>query len=353
MGFDGGFCAICSIAATDVVQESREVYLVAGIFAGAAIIPISREGYTGKAEFKGKLEIQELPFYKNANVETEDQERCWEPVSGKLALPLAYLIANRQQAMTTTINPQTQTLTLHLGSAGGFTLTKQFPLTADTDPALPSELWIPKLEELRENFDIEHDCGGLTIARIWGLAVHQDMIAMAATIHPGDNIDYRSAADKITSIAILPLSPGNTGPGVERIAVDRSTEAIQTVREKVIGFILLHATQILKEGDIWGNRIAYAAACCTILQSQEESLRSQARAILERLATTTGADLSDEISKCASGPAPIPAKTPEQLNFPGEDIFEKCDICGSGISWDSPVESQCTNGHLFGRPFLF
>lgn len=252
--------------------------------------------------------------------------------------------------MTTTMNVQTKTSTLHLGTTGGYTLTKQFPAPVDNDPSLPTEPWRARFDELRESFDIEHDFGSLSIGRIWGLTAYQDMIAMAVTMHPGDMIDHRSPSSKIVSIATSPLPPGETGPGMRHyMGAGRSPEAVQTVREKILGFILYHAAGNQKEDDIWGNRIAYAAACCTILESHDEAFRSQARAILEHLATITGADLSDEISKCSSGPAPIPARTPEQLNLKGGQVFEKCDICGSGISWDSPLESQCTNGHLFGR----
>lgn len=238
--------------------------------------------------------------------------------------------------------------TLHLGTIGGYTLIKSFP-KCPNEPSVPSVRWISRFEDLRDEFDIDHDLGGLAIGRVWGLASHRGLIATAATLHPGDMVDYRSAVAESTNIIISPAHHDGadhppTGP---KNASDRSPGVLRAKRELVIGFIL-HAAQGNGRNDLC-NRLAYAAACCTIVESENEDLRSRARETLEKLATATGADLSDEISKCSTAPSPIEPKITEQLDGPGGQLFEKCEICDSGIAWYSAHESQCASGHLFGK----
>lgn len=134
---------------------------------------------------------------------------------------------------------------------------------------------------------------------------------------------------------------------VHRTALNRPQAAMQARRERVIAFVL-HAGQEI-DCDTWCKRVIYGAACCAVVESEDELLRSQARGALEYLAAATGADLNDEISKCSIGPTPVDPKPAEQLHGAGGEIFERCDICNSAMSWYSSQESQCAAGHLFGR----
>lgn len=247
--------------------------------------------------------------------------------------------------MAITLDEQSQKYTLHLGTTGGYTLTKQVPDSGDPVPTAP---WRTQFDELRDSFDINHDLGGLAIGRIWGLAANRGMIAVAATLHPGDMVDYRSTANELTNITFSPVSRGEGIPTIHGMPLDRPQADMQASRERVIGFVL-HVGQELKDCDTWCKRVVYGAACCAIVESENESLRSQARAALEHLAAVTGADLNDEISKCSASPTPVDAKPAEQLHGAGGEVFEKCEICNSGISWYSAQESQCVAGHLFGR----
>lgn len=232
---------------------------------------------------------------------------------------------------------------LHLGTTGGYTLAKRFPDHPD-EPSVSSP-WEHHFGELREVYDMDRDLGGLAIGRIWGLASHRGLIATAVTLHPGDLIHYGSAADESTNITISPARHGEGGPMLHGRTSDQSAGALRAKRERVIGFIF-HASQ--GNRDDMSNRLAYAAACCAIVESENEQLRMRARETLENLATATGADLNEEISKCSTDPSPIEPKPAGQLNGSECQLFEKCDICDAGIAWYSAEESQCAAGHLFG-----
>jgi hypothetical protein len=248
--------------------------------------------------------------------------------------------------MTATLD-EPHTSTLHLGTIGGYTFIRSFPNPPD-GPSVSSIPWKHQFDELRDEFDIDRDLGGLAIGRIWGLASHHGLIATAATLHPGDMVDYRSAVTESTNIILSPARYGMDGPStLHRNASNQSPGVMRAKRELVIGFIL-HAAQGQGSNSMC-NRLEYAAACCAIVESENEPLRSRARETLENLVTATGADLSDEISKCSTAPSPIEPKSAEQLDGPGGQLFEKCDICDAGIAWYSAQESQCAAGHLFGR----
>lgn len=242
------------------------------------------------------------------------------------------------------MDEHSQKSTVHLGTTGGYTLAKRFPNPGDSVAAAP---WRHRFDELRDTFDINHDLGGLAIGRIWGLASHRGVIATAVTLHPGDMVDYRSAANELTSITFSPVCYGEGLPTVHAMAWDRSPATMQARRERVIGFVLYAGQE--KDGDTWCRRVVYAAACCAIIESENEFLRTQARAALKNLATATGADLNEEIEKCSTAPSPVAPKTAEQLNGAGGELFEKCDICNAGMSWYAAQESQCAAGHVFGR----
>lgn len=183
----------------------------------------------------------------------------------------------------------------------------------------------------------------MVTGRIWGLACHDGILAVAFTMHPKDMVEYRTAAEERTIIAFTTQLYPDTG---EQPA-DLSPEALRLKRETVIGYIL-YSEQSPDGRSQLSKKAIYAAACCSILDCQNEDLLARSRTSLEWLASVTGADLSKEISKCTSAAGEIESKSPSELSGPGNEIFERCEICDAGIRWYSVTEAQCANGHLFG-----
>lgn len=266
------------------------------------------------------------------------------------------MLTENNSAMITVPDKKTHTSTLHIGTLGGYAATSPFP-SAPIQNSGRIPLWSKKLGVLREQFDLDRDLGGHAITRIWGLASHCGLIAVATTMHPGDMIEYYTAAGERCSII---FSSGNLekeevgGPTFPKTIVDRSPGFLHERREAVYGLILTSEPDDIST-NTWSQRLTYAAACCAILESSNEQLQSQAQKILARLSEITGADLSEEISKYGQTTTTenqnlntISAKSATQLSGPGGRIFEKCDICDTGIAWTSALEARCERGHLFG-----
>jgi hypothetical protein len=233
---------------------------------------------------------------------------------------------------------------IHLGTNGGYAAVKQFLHAQDDSPVYPPP-WKQQFDDYRDRFDIDRDLGGLVVGKIWGLAFYRDMVAAAFTMHPGDEIEYSTASEERTYIIFSSLNV-HRDDDLQQTAPTDSPEFSRAKREEVLEFVLSAAH--LSDSGPWHPKMIYAAACCAIVDSHNEGLLSRARMSLERLASTSGVDLSDEISKCTAAPNALEPKPAEELNGPGAAIFEKCDICDAGISWNSTQEAQCASGHLFG-----
>lgn len=222
--------------------------------------------------------------------------------------------------------------------------------------------WKKQVEDFRERFDIDRDLGGLAVDRTWGLATYRGWIVAAFTMHPGDMVEYTTAAEERTTLVFSAAAPdisATDGPLPEM--PNLTEEHFRKQREGILRFILSHAASEEKglrniSIDLRSAKLVYAAAACSIVEHRNEELLSLARQALERLSTPCGGtDLSDEISKCSptafvdSAPTIASKSADMLLNGPGGRIFEKCEICGSGIEWYSVQEAQCTAGHLFGK----
>lgn len=250
--------------------------------------------------------------------------------------------------MSVALNEKNQQSTLYFGTSGGYGATKEFNDLGDQTSLSPPP-WKASFDDYCEQFDIDRDLGGMVTGTIWGLGCHDGVIATAFTMHPKDLVEYRTAAEERTVITFTPLDPRRDehGTGSSLEVADHSPEFLRMKREAVLGYIL-HAEQGLDGSSSLSKKVVYAAACCAIHESENEELLDRARMSLEWLATATGADLNEEISKCTPGANTIEPKSTEQLQGPGGQMFEQCDMCDAGIAWDSTQEAQCVNGHLFG-----
>lgn len=207
--------------------------------------------------------------------------------------------------------------------------------------------WSKTVENLREQYDLDLDLGGETAVRIWGLASCHGLYAVLFTRHPTDMIEYRITSGERAMLAFGSADP-NTEPNVQAclgLSIEERPQASEQ-REKVLSFLL--SSEVLNNvKDQEDQKLIYAAACCAIVDSKTESIRSQARSAFEKLSTLSGADLSDEMSKCTLDPSSIEPRA-QQHEGPAAHVFEKCEVCDSGMIWSSPEEAQCAEGHVFG-----
>jgi hypothetical protein len=242
--------------------------------------------------------------------------------------------------------------TLHLGTMGAWGEEYTCP-TLQAEGATLRPGWIKQVEDFRERFDIDHDLGGQAVARIWGLAAHRGCIAAAFTTHPGDMVEYTIAAEERTTLIFSSTKPH---PKMDHPFYSLweppkfSRDTVRETRGRVLAFTL--GLYLETQGcDRYFNKLVYAAAACAIVENRDSRSLSLAHEALQRLSSASGSDLTEEISKCEMGNTSptIMATSMAQLSGPGADIFEKCEICDSGIEWYSSREAQCAEGHMFGE----
>ncbi|KGO48126.1 Transcription factor IIIC, putative zinc-finger [Penicillium expansum] len=315
------------------VRSFTTIALAVGAMAGLITITMPYTMYTGSVTNSNAFEFRDYPIYEP---ETEDSK-------GKQARHLEPIFA-----MLTSINEQSDTCKLHLGTLGGIGLVTELH-QLQSDSALQQPKWKRMIEEFQDDYDLEHDLGGMSVSRIWGLTAYRNITAAIFTSHPTDMIEYRITSDDRSMIVFSEEGEPTTNTQALFAAhiPDGQASNHNQIRE-VIRFVLPGEDGNI-EPDTESQRLIYAVACRAIVGEEDKSLRLHTRRSLERLAVVTGADLSDEISKCNSNPTPIFARNMDQVAGPGGHIYEKCEVCDAAIGWPSAQLAQCANGHLWER----
>ena len=241
--------------------------------------------------------------------------------------------------------------------------------------------WRAQIQSFRSQFDLDYDLRGNSVAKTWGLAGFRDRwIAACFSLHPTDTFEQVMASKLRTKVVFARVnrdgsgSDGNADTDMPWHTPNLDQQALQQAREKVLRFTLdtgnrnAGTESSTLRDDPWFKKLLYAAACCVIVlpaSSQPPELLSAARSAFQWLGNETGADLGTEISAIGAlekpeaaateAPVTIPARSPDSLSAEAAGLFETCDVCGAGIEWYSPTESQCAEGHVFGeyRPGLF
>ncbi|KAJ5971563.1 Transcription factor IIIC zinc-finger [Penicillium vulpinum] len=314
-------------------RSSTSIALAVGAMAGFITISMPYAVYMGSVANSDAFEFRDYPIYEPQTEDNKGQQR-------KHLEPIA--------AMLTSMNQQSDTCKLHLGTLGGVGLVTELH-QLQSNNALQQPKWKRMIEDFQDDYDLEHNLGGMSVSRIWGLASYRNMTAVIFTSHPTDMIEYRITSDDRSMIVFTEEGEptANTQSLFTAHVPDRQTSGHNQTGE-VIRFVLPGESGDIQP-DPESQRLVYAVACRAIVGEKDQSLRLHAQRSLERLAVVTGADLRDEISKCNSGPAPIAAKTMDQLTGPGGHIYEKCEICDVGIGWPTAKSAQCANGHVWER----
>ena len=246
------------------------------------------------------------------------------------------------------MNEQSDKCRLQIGTLGGIGLSTELN-HLKSGGALQQPQWKRMIEEFQDDYDLEHDLGGMSVSRIWGLAAYRNMTAAIFTSHPTDMIEYRITSDDRSMIVFSQEGEPTRDTQTlfaARMPDGQTSDPNQT--GQVIRFVLPDEDGNI-EPDPESQRLIYAVACRASVGEEDKSLRLHARRSLERLAVVAGADLRDEISKCNSHPTPISARSMDLVTGPGGHIYEKCEVCEAGIGWPSAQLAQCANGQVWGK----
>ncbi|KAL4880612.1 transcription factor IIIC subunit delta N-term-domain-containing protein [Aspergillus karnatakaensis] len=313
---------------------SGRISLAAGAVAGLVCFEIPECTYRARNSQDSKTNADYYPL---------------TPVSTDAATSETLGHLERISGMTIAIVPEKNNAMLHLGTVGGYAAIKPLKNSAGADR--PSHApWSHQIDDLREQFDIDRDLGGLAISRVWGLASTQGLIAAAVTLHPGDMIEYRTNAEDRVTIVFSTADGQELNVEEVPLLSGRPPTTIEFMRERsevVLRYILREVANTGARRAL-SPKVLYAAACCAIVQSESVELLANAHRVLKTLAATSGVDMADEMAKCAAPGSAIEAKPARILNAIGGDMFEKCEVCEAGIGWYSAQEAQCATGHIFG-----
>ncbi|KAJ5917746.1 hypothetical protein N7454_010121 [Penicillium verhagenii] len=315
--------------------QSENLVLAVGIIGGVLTLSLPQSVCEGSETSISGIKTQQWPCSSLPTPEDEPWPRDLEPVS----------------SFVVTSDERNRTCTLQMGTLGGLGASLTLGQSGDLEPwQVP--LWMKVVEEFREDYDLSHDLGGHTAARVWGLSTYRGLTAVIFTRHPTDMVEYRVASNE-RSMVVFTDERTKQAPDFHALftphSVDSEPQFALDQRGKAILSVLGSAEQDV-ESNKEDQKLLYAAACSTIVDRQSEFIRSRAQNCLEQLANSTGADLSEEISKCSSlESSNISSKPIDQQKMPGGHMFEYCEICDAGLAWDSAKEAQCANGHLFAR----
>ena len=250
--------------------------------------------------------------------------------------------------MAVLTDEQNESCALHLGTSAALGTTMGLENPGSDGLGLPQ--WTKTIKNIREQYDLDRDMRGHVGTRIWGLACYRGVMAVLVTRHPTNMIQYKVASDERAVVGFA-IEDSDQTPDPNLLFAPNPDQSIQPAangKKKAIHFLLSQCDKAdeLNQED---QRLIYAAACCSIVDETFTSAHNLTQRALKCLSTKSGADLSEEISKCTNKPSVVASKSLDQFDQPGSYLFEKCDICDAGIPWASSTEAQCDSGHLFSK----
>ncbi|EFR00453.1 hypothetical protein MGYG_03455 [Nannizzia gypsea CBS 118893] len=321
----------------EIAEIDHKLGLAVGIISGFIILTIPRNIWTQCIIGAGVHEEKFGLSFAN-----------WHPISG---------FASRAEDASNGSGLYTLTLSSlhHLEFPS---MESKAQLLTDDDEFSQSQYLTKGIEVCRDRFDLDYDLDGMSTAKTWGLCSHRGWLATCATFHPTDMVQHTTFSQERVTVFFAPPSlekSDHTEHGMPWYMPAITSDRIHRSAGKIIAFTLMN-DQLKHNDDLWLRKLLYAAACAAIFHSVSEIV-THAQGVMQALAHESNTDLGMEITflQGLSGvphgrsAMTIPPKTRQQLEGTGVSIFEQCNICGDGIEWFSPVESQCAEGHLFAR----
>ncbi|KAL2375294.1 hypothetical protein RJ035_001771 [Blastomyces gilchristii] len=373
-------------------QPMRSVHIISHIAWGSPRQSLDDQGKPRHTSPIAIIQATEVKvFLLHAKFEELGGEEEGNNTDARLDLLLSEAIPISQedqfQPITSTTDTQSHTPVLHVAHYSSSLRSLPLPATQTQDVTMSNDGHSgnpqsadlhSQIEGFRSRFDLDHDLGGMSVARIWGMTSHRGWVAACFTVHPSDMVEYITTARERSRIVFAHPQPAEGGSGEPREAVSATLpwdippqltpKHTRAARARVLSFTL-HGNHRDIPNDPWERKLKYAAICCLATDqypADDPPVLEAAKSAAQWLSDTLNLDLSLELSlideklqpqiqhpsEPSTGPETskqIPGKPREAQAEAGHDVFEFCNICGSGIDWYSAEESQCTEGHMFAR----
>lgn len=216
----------------------------------------------------------------------------------------------------------------------------------------------------QNDFDQQHDLGGLCYTKTWGLASWGPYAASGVTYHPGDMVEYTLTSGERSHIIFSFEHPADNRPDdVGFLRQDTSDSADSENKISVRLRILTLISQI-PVTDAFDCKVVYSICCSALLtcdlqtiELAEEAFRQLAvsmglsmereLALLED-ARISNLSMSQRIERLRHIASSRSSPTTPERNPTKCVLWDLCSICEEVVVWASPTEAACIAGHQFG-----
>lgn len=235
----------------------------------------------------------------------------------------------------------------------------------DDAPVQFTEPFRPTLSDqalaLQKDFDRQHDLGGLSFAKTWGLASWGTYVSSCVSYHPGDMVEYNLTSGErchvfFTLADTTPIPPDSADFPWQEISSSKTVKDSDSI---VITILTAVNQQPLQEAH--DRKILYTLCCAGLLSSDSQTLRPAEEAF-RRLAVSTNANMEHELSlledaRALNLPASqrlerlnhiIVSRSGREDNPPTHELCDLCSICEQAVEWVNLTEAACVAGHQFG-----
>ncbi|KAL8961853.1 MAG: hypothetical protein Q9193_001653 [Seirophora villosa] len=216
----------------------------------------------------------------------------------------------------------------------------------------------------QNDFDQQHDLGGLCYTKTWGLASWGPYVASCVSYHPGDMVEYTLTSGERCHIIFSFEDPADNRPdNVGFLRQDTSDSADSENKISVRLRILTLISQI-PVTDAFDCKVVYSI-CCSAFLTRDLQTIGLAEEAFRQLAVSMGISMEQElalledarisnlsmsrrierlrhIASSRSSPT-TPERTPTK-----RVLWDLCSICEEVVVWASTTEAACIAGHQFG-----
>jgi len=209
--------------------------------------------------------------------------------------------------------------------------------------------WATQASGIHRQFSTQYDLNGKIIDKIWGMASCHNIATVCTTVCPSDSVIY-----PLGYIEKAHLVFGKVADPEKDEESDQRRQP-SAVREEIASWALNFANKqpAVHECD---KRLLYAMLACTLTSDWKRPYHDRCISAIEQLHVDLQAERylcedNDILSENGSDSLfALPARSNDKLQDMGNrEVFEVCNVCGEGFSWESPDWAYCSNGHECSR----
>lgn len=214
---------------------------------------------------------------------------------------------------------------------------------------------------LQIDFDQQHDLGGLSYTKTWGLASWGPYVASCVSYHPRDMVEYTLASGERCHIFFSLEDTADIIPDNFGFSWQTTSDSAGLGTKISIQVRILKLINQIPVTDTFERKVVYSICCSVLfainlqtLQLAEDAFRRLAMSIgismEQELALLEDARISDiSASQCVARLRHIAgSRTGLEGTSITRELWDLCSICDEVVVWINAIEAACVAGHQFG-----